>query len=233
MTTLRVLFADDEPMARRRLSRLLAAMSDVELVAACASAEELLTTLVDADADVVLLDVRMPGLDGLEARALIPEDGPAVILVSAHPEHALTAFDVGVVDYVPKPVEAARLRKALDRARVRAAPDAHGATPLAVETREGVRLVDPSHVTHVTLEHELAHVHTTTDGTLVTTRTLAELSARLPRMLRVHRTALLDLSHVRTLIDNGAGGYEALIDGGAKVPVSRQAGRRLRRRLGL
>ena len=69
--------------------------------------------------DVILLDIHMPGLSGLDALALLPEDGPRVILCTAHAEHAVDAFEHGAVDYVLKPVEAARLQKALERARAR------------------------------------------------------------------------------------------------------------------
>lgn len=228
MTPLRVALADDEPLARKRLARLLDAMQDVELAGAFESADALLADLAELDVDVLLLDVRMPGLSGLDARSLLPDDGPPVILVSAHPEHALAAFEVGVLDYVPKPVDAARLAKALDRVRAQGA--SASVERLALETRDGLLLLDPGEITHVTLANELAHVHTTRGEVLVSERTLGDLEARIPGALRVHRTALLLLAHVERLVDNGTGGYEAHVVGGACVTVSRQAARRMRRR---
>ena len=113
---LRVLAADDELLARKRLERLLSAMPGVEFLGACASAEELLRRVGEEDCDVVVLDIAMPGLTGLEASALLPEDGPLVIFATAHAAHAVEAFDVGAIDYVVKPVEAGRLQRALERA---------------------------------------------------------------------------------------------------------------------
>src|SRR5262245_37397818 len=105
----RVLIADDEQMARRRVARLLTDIAGVAVVGECESGEELLARLEHQDVDVVLLDVQMPGMTGIEAKTRLGEDAPYVIFVTAHPDHAVAAFDVGAVDYVLKPVEAERL----------------------------------------------------------------------------------------------------------------------------
>jgi two-component system LytT family response regulator len=116
---LRVLVADDELLARRRLLRLLGAMPDVEIAGECDSGEAVLARVRDGNVDVVLLDIQMPGLSGIEALQLMPADGPTIVFCTAHPDHALDAFDAGAIDYVLKPVEAPRLRRALERARGR------------------------------------------------------------------------------------------------------------------
>ena len=116
---LRVLVADDEAIARKRLVRLLAAMPDVALAGECADAHEVLERVRAGGIDVVLLDIQMPELSGIEALQLFPADGPLVIFCTAHTAHAVAAFDVGAIDYLLKPIEAARLRKALERARDR------------------------------------------------------------------------------------------------------------------
>jgi two-component system LytT family response regulator len=114
---LRVLVCDDEVMARRRLARLLEALPDVAVAGECEDAAELLDRVRKGGIDVVLLDIQMPGLSGIDALALWPPDGPVVIFCTAHSEHAVAAFDVGAIDYLLKPVEAGRLKKALARAR--------------------------------------------------------------------------------------------------------------------
>ena len=116
MRPLRVLFADDELMARRRLRRLLSDMPGVEIVAECASGEEVLATLDRADVDLVLLDVRMGELSGLDVSDVAADLGVEVVLVTAHPEHAVSAFERGAIDYVLKPVAAVR-RSSSARAR--------------------------------------------------------------------------------------------------------------------
>lgn len=231
---LRVLIADDELLARRRITRLLAAMNDVELVAECADGEEVLTALEDEEVDVLLLDVQMPGLNGLDAAGLLGSQGPAVIFTTAHPEHAVAAFDVGAVDYVLKPIEASRLAKALDRARDRCSEAAESVDRLALTVQGEVRLLDPGDITHALFDGALVTVHTDKEA-LLTDLTLQELQRKLPSddFERVHRRALLNLSKVDRLQPLPTGGYTAVTVGGAEVPISRQVARELRKRLGL
>jgi len=236
--------ADDELLARKRLTRLLLAMPDIELLGTCASGEEVLARVQGGDVDVVLLDIHMPGLSGLEAMALLPPGGPYVIFCTAHPTHALAAFDAGAIDYVLKPVEAARLQKALERAATREGrrryaaealrQHAGGPSRLAIETRQGIVLVDPDTISHATLDGELVTVFTA-QGSYLTDFTLQELEGRLPahKFERVHRRALVNLDHVQRLEPLPTGGFVARTRGGHAVEVSRQSARALRRRFGL
>src|SRR5690606_31219072 len=119
----------------------------------CESGQEALAALRrdGAEVDVVLLDVAMPGLTGMETAALIGDEGPYVIFATAHGEHAIEAFDLGAVDYLLKPIEAVRLSRALERARHRLGPrqtGRHGLARLPVATREGIVLVDPRELSH-------------------------------------------------------------------------------------
>lgn len=118
---LRVMFADDEAMARRRMRRLLDAMPNVEVVGEHSDGAAVLESLGrDPNAaDVLLLDIRMPGLTGLEARAMLPDDGPHVVFTTAYSEHALRAYEVGAKDYLLKPIDVAKLSRSLSRARQR------------------------------------------------------------------------------------------------------------------
>jgi two-component system LytT family response regulator len=235
VTPLRVLVADDEAIARRRIVRLLGALPDVVVAGECASGEETLARVATGGVDVVLLDVQMPGLSGVEALGLLPRDGPAVVFCTAHPDHAVAAFDGGAADYLLKPIEAARLAKALERARERVERRRAPAPPparLALPTRRGILLLDPADVSHAVLENELVTIHHT-GGQVSTDLPLSELHARLPRMERVHRRVLLNLDHVTRLEPLETGGYIARTRAGAAVTVSRQAARELRRSLGL
>lgn len=243
---LRILVADDEQLARKRLVRLLAELPAAELAGECASGQEVLALLAapDADVDVVLLDIAMPGLTGLETGALLPEDGPYIIFTTAHSEHALAAFDLGAVDYLLKPIDAVRLGKALARARHRLGfqPPPAGQARLAaaefvrlpVTTRQGIRLIDPRDLSHAVFDGELVTLHTT-QGPLLTDFSLQDLEDRLPAgaFERVHRRALINLEKLACLDPLETGGYTARMQGGDLVPISRQAARRLRRRLGL
>lgn len=246
--SLRVLIADDELLARKRLARLLSAIPDVEVCGEAADGEAVLAAARAGGLDVILLDIHMPGLSGLDALSLLPEDGPGVILCTAHAEHAVDAFEYGAVDYVLKPVEAARLQKALERARARVGPKESAPEParaqatagakslarLPIPTRQGIVLVDPETISHATLEEELVTVFTT-QGEFLTDFTLNELADKLPveGFQRVHRRALLNLAHVTRLEPLETGGYIAKTAKGHSVEVSRQSARELRRMLGL
>ncbi|MDP3234427.1 MAG: LytTR family DNA-binding domain-containing protein [Myxococcales bacterium] len=240
--TLRVLIADDEQLARARLTRLLTSMEDVTIVGEAKDGEDVLTKVRAGGIDVVLLDVQMPKLTGVEAMALWPVDGPWVVFCTAHAEHAVKAFEIDAVDYLLKPVEPDRLKKALDKARQRetretfsAAVKKHQAIPrLPVQTRQGLVLLDPGVITHAVLEGELVTVHTK-DASFLTDYSLNDLEQRLPpgRFERVHRRALLNLEAVARLEPLETGGYLARTTNGHSVEVSRQAARDLRKRLGL
>ncbi len=238
---LRVLVADDEQLARARLTRLLTALPDVEVVGECVDGQDVLTRVKTGGVDLVLLDIQMPKLTGTEALALWPDDGPLVIFCTAHAEHAVEAFEAGAVDYLLKPVEAARLKKALGRAkekdalsRFRGEVSKAKLERLPVTTRQGVVLVDPLSVTHAVLDGELVTVFTK-DGEHLTDFSLQELETRLPagKFERVHRRALLNLEAVARLEPLETGGYLARTHAGHTVEVSRQAARDLRKRLGL
>ena len=118
--------ADDEAVARRRLLRLLTAFPDVVIAGECADAHEVLERVRAGGIDVVLLDIQMPELTGIEALQLFPADGPVVIFCTAHTAHAVAAFDVGAIDYL---LEADRGRAAA--ARARAGARARRAPPLS------------------------------------------------------------------------------------------------------
>jgi len=237
---LQVVIADDELLARRRLARLLGDLPAVTMVAECCSGQELLALLARGqhDVDLVLLDIHMPGLTGLETGALLPDDGPYIIFTTAHSEHALAAFDLGAVDYLLKPIDAVRLGKALARARHRLGPQRSVPAPelvrLPITTRQGIRLISPGELSHATFDGELVTLHTR-GGALLTDFSLQDLEDRLPAGVfeRVHRRALINLELLACLDPLETGGYTARMQDGGLVPISRQAARRLRRRLGL
>ena len=246
---LRVLVCDDELMARKRVLRLLGELQGIEATIECESGEEVLAKLRTEDVDVAILDINMPGLSGLETVMQMPEDRPYVIFLTAHPEHAVQAFDVGAVDYVLKPVDDARLEKALARARQSLdqgsslkREGSEGGEPvtatktskLAIATNNGAALINPGDVTHATFDGALVTVHTAARS-ILTDDTLQDLEAKLPAgpFERVHRRAIVNLDHVDRLESVDSGGYVACLSTGKRVDVSRQSARRLRRRLGL
>jgi two-component system LytT family response regulator len=251
---LRVLIADDEELARRRLARLVRGVEGAELVAQCADSASVVERVKQGDIDVALLDIRMPGLSAVEALALLPPSGPGgapyVIFCTAHADHAVSAFDVGAVDFLLKPIDGVRLARALGRARARhaldrfqeaakhqGAPMEGSASPpdrLAVPTRDSVVLLDYREVSHAAIEGELVTIYSAR-GTYFTDLSLQALLERLPAgvFVRVHRKAIVNWEHVEHLEPCSTGGYVARTRQGYLVKVARQAARALRRRLGL
>ena len=221
---MRVVLADDEALARARLQRLLLDL-DVEVVGVAGGGREALALTRELRPDVVLLDIRMPDLGGLEVAELLSGEA-AIVFVTAHAEHAVEAFGVAAVDYVLKPVESSRLALALERAltRVRGGPER-----IALKTAKGLVLLDPLRISHASLDGELVTIHC--DGRAwICDWSLAALEARLPKsFVRVSRQSLLNLDAVAVLEPIDSGGYNARTHGGALVPVSRQAARKLRR----
>lgn len=211
---LRVLLVDDEALARLRLRSLLGDVTDpaVQVVGEAEDADAALLWLRRDAADVLLLDIRMPGRSGLalaEALQALPAP-PAVIFVSAHEQHALKAFELAAVDYLTKPVRRERLQAALQRvAQRRAPPAAAAATPAAAELPVLV-VHDRGRVLRLPLDEvlylkaELKYVTLRTAGhSYVLDDALADLEKRLEALgadfIRVHRNALVARRAVRAL----------------------------------
>jgi two-component system, LytTR family, response regulator AlgR len=207
--TLRVLVVDDEELARMRLRGLVAECPSPQatVIGEAANAAQALAWLADNDCDLVLLDIRMPGNDGLQLAAELKrrEPAPAVVFVTAHAEHALEAFDLHAVDYLTKPVRRERLQAALERAEMRlarqpAAGAAPGADPVIVVSEFG-RVVRVPVREVLYLKAELKYVTLrTAERSYVLDDALADLEQRLgEHFLRVHRNALVARHAMRAL----------------------------------
>ena len=206
---LRILIVDDEELARLRLRSLVQECIDplVTVVGEAASAAQALVWLAEQECDLLLLDVHMPGRDGVQLADELRRraDAPAVVFVTAHAEHALKAFDLDAVDYLTKPVKRERLHAALQRVaqRLGAAPGAAAPPPdeavIVVSERGRVVRVPLAQVLY--LKAELKYVTLrTAEHTYVLDESLSELELRLgDRFLRVHRNALAARRAVRAL----------------------------------
>jgi two-component system LytT family response regulator/two-component system response regulator AlgR len=227
-------------MNLRRLARLLEDCG-CEAVATFPNGLEMEEWLRAAPSvDALFLDIQMPGLDGLSLRASLPERLP-VVFVSAHPEHAVQAFDLDAADYLLKPVTVPRLAKALARVRKALGQVEGPATEAAkkprypVQAGTGVLLVDLAKTTHFEVEEQVVFAYA---GEKFRTRwkSLGEVEAAFPDagLLRIHRHLLIRPEAVLGLRATGNGARVMVrLQGGVEVEASRGATPKLKERLGL
>lgn len=239
---MKVLIADDEPLARERLAQLLAEVPGVTQVVEAGNGVEALQRAAAEAPAVVLLDIRMPGMDGLEvARHLARQSAPpAVVFTTAYDEHALAAFEARAVDYLLKPVTRKGLGAALERARRLTAADLGGLVPgetaarthISADSHRGVELVPVSEVRYLRAEQKYVTVGYP-GGELLTEEPLKSFEDEFgPALLRVHRNALVALAHVTGLARDASGHYRISLDGvSTRVEVSRRLLPEVRRRL--
>jgi two-component system LytT family response regulator len=240
--TLRVLVADDEAPARRKLRRLLDAMADVSVVGEAAAGDEAVERIAALAPDLVLLDVQMPVLDGFEVVATVGVDRmPATVFVTAFDEHALRAFEVRALDYLLKPVAPARLREAIDRARRRLTlgPDAAEETArrdglaslvagrylrrILVHDDRGAHLLPVDAVALARAERNYVALHTAR-GTFRVRGTISALAERLDpaTFLRVNRSDVVRLDAIRELQPWSHGDYRIVLGDGSALLWSRR-----------
>jgi len=245
--TLRIVIADDEPLALRRLRIALDEMPQVEIVGSATDGQQALEMINALSPDIVLLDIRMPELSGLQlVEALDHPSPPAVIFITAYDSFAVEAFREGAVDYLLKPLDEDRLKLAIERAqqaletrdatqRIAELRDALVALQLEEASREKpayeefLWISSRGHVIRVAVndvhwfEAEGDYVVIHTDRTHLIHDSLRDLESRLDpqRFLRVHRSAIVCVRSVVGLERSDFGALRLRIADGSEVPVSR------------
>jgi len=261
--SLRVLVVDDEQLARAELCFQLSQAEDVTVVGQAVNGPEALNAVEEHEPDLVFLDVQMPGLTGFEvARRLLEQadDAPAVVFVTAYDQHAVEAFEVNAVDYLLKPVDAARLQQALTRVRrrlgaVRQEGDPHllneqverivkimasrqsRREQVAVKTGERFWLVQAEDIIFASLADESITIVTGQVAGTSNYRTLDDLQARLDpeTFWRVHRSHLVNINKIKEIVPWFSRNYILRMKDakGTEIPVSRSQTKRLREYLKL
>ena len=240
---MRALVVEDEWAARNYLVELLQAAGGIELVGAVASTQDAAAVLAEEQVDVAFVDIQLGPDDGLELVRAHPT-GPMFVLATAHSQHALAAYDLGVTDYLVKPFTAERVAQCLARVRarrparesisIRGTPSAGGPQALAPLRIVGRRkrtlvFVRLDEVWAFEAADRLAYVHTAR-GVLDVDLSLAAIEASIGRTLvRVHRNWLVNADHVREL--EGAGADTELLVGDVRVPVARERAAAVREKL--
>jgi two-component system, LytTR family, response regulator len=256
---LRVLIADDERLARQRLEDLLVHEANVEIVGRADNGLTTIAAIRELEPDLVFLDIQMPGKTGLEvAREIGADDMPPVIFTTAY-DHAVTAFDLAAIDYLIKPFDDERFEKAFRRARkmielnqvsklsneLRALLGGGGGQPgaadkgqylerIAVEMRGQVRIVPVKQIDYLVASGPYAELYVGDKRYLIRER-MQTLEERLDpaRFFRIHRSAIVRLDLIETLIRNPGGDYAVQLKGGVKLKVSRSRFEKLEQQMGM
>ena len=240
---LRVLIVDDEPPARERLRSLLQEIGNLEIAGEATNGEEALKLAVDLAPDVVLLDVRMPGIDGIEAARQMNSlvEPPAVIFATAYDEYAVNAFDAQAVGYLLKPIRKEKLAAALTQAGrltrpqlQRLAANAEGPpkrTHIAARHREGLRLIPIEDILFFFADQKYTTVRHGKGEDLIedSLRSLEEEFGQ--GFVRIHRNALVSVRYLEGIERNSDGQYFVRLRGApAPLQVSRRMASELRDR---
>lgn len=225
-----VLIVDDEPLARRFLSRLLARDGGVGDIRQCANGLEARAEIMRAPPDILFLDVEMPGLSGDDLLGSLSE-APVTIFTTAYSRHAIRAFELAACDYLLKPFDEARFATALKRAKaaLEATRRERGGARLSVRVGDRTVLYPADQVIAVSSEDNYVHIHV--DGRVFLQRsTLAavEWALRGSDIVRVHRRFLVNMMRVRAISATGGRGLQLTLCDGSTVPVSRRYRDRVR-----
>lgn len=236
---IRVLVADDQPMARERLVSLLAAEPGIELAGTAASGPEAVACIRTQSPDLVFLDLQMPGMDGFSVIETIGVDRmPPTVFVTAHDEYAVRAFEVQAIDYLLKPFGRHRFQSALARAKQYLERERQGemagrlAELLETGRRPGERLlvksggrvsfIDVDSIDWVEAEGNYVRLHV--GGQLHLMReTMNGLIEKLgpQKFFRIHRSRIVNIARVKELLIAGGGDYQVVLLDGTKLGLSR------------
>ena len=225
MKPTRVVIVDDEALARERVRTLLASANGVTIVGECSGGRDAVETILAERPDLVLLDVQMPDLNGFEVlEAVAAEWLPAVIFVTAYDEYAIKAFDVHAIDYLLKPIEPDRFRKALTRATKQGLLSLLDERPidrLVIRARGKVSFLKPSEIDWIEADGKHAVLHAGRD-THVVRHTLTRLEQRLAAhgFVRVHRSAIVNVDRIKELEPWFHGEYVVILKDGTKLTSS-------------
>ena len=250
---IRAFLVDDEPLALKRLARMLEATGRVEIVGRATDPEKALKQLATEPTDVLFLDIHMPGLNGFEVVERLPA-GPMIVFTTAYDQHAVQAFEKNALDYLLKPIERERLDHTLDRViERRRRPDqsdlrdtlerlAQSLRPAAfldhVASRVGdrVHVIPIEQVTHL-LARDRATYAVTSSAEHMLDMTIMDLERKLDpaRFMRIHRAALVNLTWIAELHADFGGKLVVRLkdERRTELVVARDRVRALKERLGL
>jgi len=226
---IRIVVIEDEPLAREHLVELLSELPGVVVVASAENGRLGLAAIAEHQPDAVFLDIEMPGIKGTELMHMLPDPRPALVFVTAYPQHAIEAFAGGAVHYLLKPISRVSIAQAISRIRPKDEPLQKEWLRLPVRKKGATRLLRPEEVE--ALVADLGDcVAWTRDGRLPVDGTLTHWEERLADLgfMRVHRNALVRLDAVREVTTE-----DELVLATGRITISRRRMDEVRRSLGI
>jgi two-component system LytT family response regulator len=242
--SVRVLIVDDEFLARQRLEDLLAKEDHVTLAGTARDGNEAVEAIRTLQPDLVFLDVQMPGRTGLEVvDAIGADDMPVTIFTTAYDKFALKAFDMAAIDYLVKPFDDERFAQAMRRARrfLEARPAQHDDAPhstyldrISVESRGQIRVVPVAKIDYITASGPYAELHVG-ERTFAIREKMQTLEEKLDPAVffRIHRSAIVRLDRIDTLLHAQGGDYAVRLKDGTELSVSRSRREELEGKVGI
>ena len=241
----RVIVIDDEQPARAIIREYLQHYPQIEVVGEAASGEEGIELINALHPDLIFLDIQMPGKSGFDLLEAIVHT-PAVIFCTAYDHYAIEAFEVNAVDYLLKPFSRERFRQALDRVLNR--PDIQvgrelfdlirtwqrgqeqGKKRLFIQTRDRIVSIDLEDILWIEAAGDYSRIHTRS-ASLLCSEGLGEMERRLDpsSFIRIHRSTIIALQALHSLVPDGDGGYTAHLQNGITLRVSRSYGAELKK----
>ena len=240
---MRGMIVDDEKLARERLRELLNEIGGHSVIGEAMNGNEAVEKAAELNPDVVLMDIRMPGMDGLEAAMHLMgmDEPPIVIFTTAYDQHALHAFEVNAVDYLLKPIRKDRLAAALDKAKkltleqlqdVNAAQESPQArTHISVHLRGNIRLVPVKDILYFMADSKYVTIRTPSEEHLIEDSLInLEKEFGEKMFLRIHRNALVATDYIKGIEKSTAGNWQVALKGlEKKLDVSRRHAAAVRR----
>jgi two-component system, LytTR family, response regulator len=240
-SAIRAVIADDERLARKKLSILLASEPKVEVVAECSDGRQTVVAIRSLRPDMLLLDIQMPGLNGFEVLGEIsPDEMPQVVFTSAYDQYAIRAFEAHALDYLLKPFDQDRLHAAIERARAEilkckdqgltnrvfellsSVPIPEFDKRLAIRTNGRLVFLNLSEIHWVEAAANYVRLNTGKDSYLFR-ETISRISERLnpPHFVRIHRSVIVNVTRIKELIPVNSGEYVVVLHSGKELSCSR------------
>ncbi|HEY7911544.1 MAG TPA: LytTR family DNA-binding domain-containing protein [Blastocatellia bacterium] len=250
---IRAVIVDDEPLARRRIRRMLAADTEIEIIEDCSNGREAIEVIGKNNPDLVFLDVQMPEVDGFAVlQAISPEKMPLVIFVTAFDRYAIKAFEVYALDYLLKPFDRQRFEKSLQRAKSRLMSERAGdlgqralslLEELKARSSHIERLVIKSggrafflkidEIDWIEAEGKYVRLHVGKESYLLR-EAISSLEAQLDpkRFPRIHRSSIVNIERIRELQPWFHNEYRVILRDGTELMLSRSFRKKLGELLG-